>query len=123
MRPPRLRPRDVTVFLASAVLVVATSGCGPEPAEPASGRSVENTAMTETEYVEIMAALNVALEEGLLGEDALARARELGAKIFTRTEIEQFAERLKEDPTKWTRIERRVHERVTELMSLPRTSP
>lgn len=108
--------RDRTVAaVICAVALVAQMGCALESEEPSPPRPAGDLPMTENEYVELMAALNVALEEGLVGDDAVARARNLGAKVFTREEIEQFVDHLKERPAEWTRIERRVHERTREL--------
>lgn len=123
MRLHRRRDRRVTSLVAGAALAVALAGCGLEPNEPATTLPAGGPAMTEAEYVDVMAAVNLALEEGLAGEEALERARALGAPEFTRAEIEEFVEHLRGSPMEWARVERRVHEKIALLRDSSAKSP
>ncbi len=76
--------------------------------------------MTEEEYVSHVAALTVAAEEGLHGERALARARELGGGDYARDEIEAFARRLKTEPARWVELEKEVDARAAEIRGTTR---
>jgi hypothetical protein len=71
--------------------------------------------MTETGYVNYMAALTVALEEGRTGEDASARVVALGATPYTRGEVEAFVAPLRKDPERWAGITLKVDKRIGEL--------
>lgn len=93
---------------AVTVLVVAGTGCGPTESEGATG-------MTDEEYVAHVAALTVAVGEGLRGDAAIARAAELGGGTCTRAQMEEFAEELRLDPERWAALERLVDARIHEL--------
>ena len=95
---------------ASALSLIGCSG----GAEPRGGEGRSAT-ITEEQYVNRMAALTVAVEEGLSGEAALARATELGAPDCSREELEQFARGLRQRPAEWVAVEERVENRVKEL--------
>jgi len=123
MRTRRSHRRRLVLAFACAAALIAHAGCGLDPAEPVERRSPGDLPMTESQYVEFMAALNVALEEGLTGEDALERARELGATVFDRNDVEVFIDHLRETPADWSRVERRVEERIAELRTEPAESP
>jgi hypothetical protein len=72
--------------------------------------------MSEDEYVAHVAALTVAVEEGLTGEEAAARALELGSGGHSREEVEAFAATMRERPERWVELEKRVDLRIDELM-------
>jgi hypothetical protein len=114
----RLRVRQGTVL---ALVLLATISCekGGRPAAPAD----RSGPMTETDYVEYMAALTVALEEGRSGEDASARITELGATPFPREKVEAFVATLREDPERWAEITLKVDRRIAEQKAKGRSSP
>ena len=112
--------RTAAAALALAILVAA--GCGPdegtpEPGAPAAIASSGATSMTEQDYIAHIAALTIAVEEGLSGEDAAARAIELGSRGHSREEVEEFARALRSHPKTWVEIEREVDGRIGELRS------
>ena len=73
--------------------------------------------MTKEDYVAHIAALTIAVEEGLSGEDAASRAIELGSKGHSREEVEEFAKTLRSRPRTWIEIEREVDRRIGEIRS------
>ena len=77
--------------------------------------------MTGAEYVNTMAALTVALEEGRTGEDASARVVALGATPYTRGEIEAFVAPLRNDPERWAALTLEVDKRIGELKAQDRS--
>ncbi len=95
-----------------ALCIAALSGCAseptPEPAASAPTLSVE-------EYVAHMSALAVAVEEGLSGEPAAARALELGGGGHTREEVERFTDAMSRRPEVWADVEAEVSERIREI--------
>ncbi len=102
---------------AAAVAALLLSGCGAE-SEPGDGEAAPpERGVTESGFVEHVAALSLALEEGLTGEDARDRVAELGAPTYTRGEIENFTAYLRRDPVRWAEAARRIDERVDVLRS------
>ena len=73
--------------------------------------------MTEEDYIAHVAALTVAVEEGLSGEEADQRAVELGSRGYSREQVEQFAARLSSRPHRWVEIEKEIDARAAELRS------
>ncbi len=73
--------------------------------------------MTEQDYIAHVAALTIAVEEGLSGQDAASRAIELGSKGHSREEVAEFALTLRSRPKTWVEIEREVDKRIVELRS------
>jgi cell division septum initiation protein DivIVA len=71
--------------------------------------------MTESDYVSHIAALTIAVEEGLSGEAADARAIELGSEGYSREDVEEFAALLRTRPLRWVEVEREVDARIDEL--------
>jgi hypothetical protein len=104
-------------ILAAAVVLaaLAVAGCGrgdaPEEAAPATA------SMTEEEYVVHMAALTIAVEEGLTGDAAAARAVELGSGGHSREEVEELAALLREHPERWLELEKEVDRKIVDLRS------
>ena len=111
-----------TVAAALALTVLAVGGCGPDagtgqPGAPAATGTSVASSMTEEDYVTHIAALTIAVEEGLSGEDAASRAIELGSRGHSREEVEEFARTLRSRPKTWVEIEREVDRRIGELRS------
>ncbi|MEA3409126.1 MAG: hypothetical protein U9Q95_02150 [Candidatus Eisenbacteria bacterium] len=111
-----------TVVATLALAVLAVGGCGPDtgtgqPGAPAATGSSAAGSMTEENYVAHIAALTIAVEEGLSGEDAVSRAIELGSKGHSREEVEEFAKTLRSRPRTWIEIEREVDRRIGEIRS------
>jgi len=73
--------------------------------------------MTEEDYIAHVAALTVAVEEGLSGEEADRRAVELGSRGYSREQVEQFAARLSSRPHRWVEIEKEIDARAAGLRS------
>ena len=73
--------------------------------------------MTAEAYVAHVAALTIAVEEGLSGQDAASRAIALGSRGHSREEVEEFARTLRSRPETWVEIEREVDKRIAELRS------
>lgn len=73
--------------------------------------------MTERDYVDHIAALTIAVEEGLSGQDAMSRAIELGSEGHSREEVERFALTLRSRPKTWVEIEREVDKKIIEIRS------
>jgi hypothetical protein len=112
--------RTAAAVLALAVLIAG--GCGPdggtaEPGVPAATGSSGALSMTEQDYIAHIAALTIAVEEGLSGEDAASRAIELGSRGHSREEVEEFARALRSRPNTWVEIEHEVDGRIGELRS------
>ncbi|MCK4409949.1 MAG: hypothetical protein KAW67_07675, partial [Candidatus Eisenbacteria sp.] len=85
-----------TAAAALALAVLMTGGCGPDgeagqPGAPATPGSPTAPSMTAEDYVAHIAALTIAVEEGLSGQDAASRAIELGSKGHSREEVAEFA--------------------------------
>jgi hypothetical protein len=76
--------------------------------------------MTAEAYIAHIAALTVAVEEGLSGQDAASRAIALGSNGHSREEVEEFALTLRSRPKMWVEIEREVDKRIVELRSATR---
>jgi hypothetical protein len=101
-------------ILMAALAWSLSAGCGSD------GRSEEaalpgTPAMSEEDYVAYVAALTIAVEEGLSGEAASARIVELGGHAYTRREVEETAAALRERPETWLALEGEVDERIAEL--------
>lgn len=106
-----------TVALVGTVAALASiGGCDRSP-ELSEEREIETAAMTEDEFVDHMAALTVAVEDGLKGEEARDRAADLGGGRYTRDEIEAFADRLRADPVRWAELAGRIDRRIDEIRS------
>jgi hypothetical protein len=99
-------------LLALASLLAA--GCGREGGTGEPG-AAGTPSMTESDYVTHIAALTIAVEEGLSGEDAVARVIELGSKGHSREDVEELAALLRSRPHEWVEIEREIDERIGEL--------
>ncbi len=118
----RAAPGVRTAAAALALAILIAGGCGPdegtaESGAPAATGSTGATSMTEQDYIAHIAALTIAVEEGLSGEDAASRAIELGSKGHSREEVEEFARTLRSHPKTWIEIEREVDRRISELES------
>lgn len=98
---------------AIALAALAAAGCGQEDAADEAARGAPS--MTEEQYVAHIAALTIAVEEGLTGAAADARAVELGSSGHSREEVEEFAELLRERPERWLEMEREVDRRMADL--------
>ena len=114
------RSRRLVLALAVAATALLACGCGQDaeaPGEPAqeSGR----TRVSEEGFVETLAALSAALEEGHRGDDAWERAAEFGASDYSRAEIEAFADALRADADRWREIMEAIETRTTELRADP----
>jgi len=97
----------------AACVALALPGCGNETAPRPPGG--ETPLVTDTDYVEYVAALTVVLEEQLSGDPAAVRMDELGAPRLTRARVESFAVSLRSEPERWLRLTKRVDERVGEI--------
>ena len=111
-----------TAAAALALAVLVTGGCGPdggtgEPGAPATPGSSAAPSMTTEDYVVHVAALTIAVEEGLSGEGAASRAIELGSRGHSREEVERFARALRTRPETWVEIEKEVDRKIDELRS------
>jgi hypothetical protein len=93
--------------------LLAAAGCG-RASDPA-GEVPPPATMNEDEYVEHVAALTIAVEDGLSGEEARARVAELGAPLYAREEVEAFAEILRRDPERWADVAARLDVRIADL--------
>ena len=118
----RTPPGVGTAAAALALVILITGGCGPdggtaEPGVPAATGSPDAPSMTEQDYIAHIAALTIAVEEGLSGEEAASRAIELGSRGHSREEVEAFARALRSRPKTWVEIEREVDRRIGELRS------
>jgi hypothetical protein len=111
-----------TAAAALALAILITGGCEPdggtaESGAPATTGSSGVPSMTEQDYIAHIAALTIAVEEGLSGEDAASRAIELGSRGHSREEVEEFARALRSRPKTWLEIEHEVDRRIGELRS------
>ena len=106
--------RGAAAVLLTACLVAC--GCGQD-AGPDGTTPQDPSSMTEEDYIAHVAALTVAVEEGLSGEEADRRAVELGSRGYSREQIEQFAARLSSRPHRWVEIEKEIDARAAELRS------
>ena len=118
----RTAPGVRTAAAALALAILITGGCGPdegtaEPSAPVTTGSSGAPSMTEQDYIAHIAALTIAVEEGLSGEDAASRAVELGSRGHSREEVKEFARALRSRPKTWLEIEREVDRRMGELRS------
>jgi hypothetical protein len=101
-------------WVAALVALTLAAGC-ERPSEPAGDRERPPGGMTEDEFVDQVAALSVAVEAGLTGEEARDRAAELGGGRHTRDEIDAFASVLRADPERWAAVAERIDRRIEEL--------
>ena len=108
------RARGAVAVLLTACLVAC--GCG-EDAGPDETTLGGPSSMTEEDYIAHVAALTVAVEEGLSGEDAALRAVELGSRGYSRQQVEQFAARLSTRPHRWIEIEKEIDARAARIRS------
>ncbi|MCD4690059.1 hypothetical protein K8S17_01215 [bacterium] len=114
----RSYPNGVRTAAAMLAVLLTTTfvGCGENTDGEPRMRPADNT------YVEYMAALTLAIDEGLCGEDAAVRILELGSEPLTRDELDAHVERLSRDPVKWSRLEENVENRVEDLSREVRAS-
>lgn len=110
-RDGRLLQGAVCVVAAFAVLSAGGCGGGESDVSP----DPPGAPMSEGGFVEHMAALTVAVQEGLSGDAARIRVAELGAPTYTREEIEAFARTLEGDPERWAGVALRIDRRIGEL--------
>ena len=69
-------------------VVIGLVSCSEPTGDPSSENvTIEGSAVTESEYVGFMAALTIALEEGLTGEAADSRVSELGVRVLSDNDI------------------------------------
>ena len=123
----RIRRRALAVLhragrpLAAVAVAAAVGFWGCQTSEGPGGTEAPalDTRVTEEGFVDHVAALNLALYEGLTGDDAAARVAALGAENYARAEVEAYAEILKRDPERWARLARTISERVEELRREP----
>lgn len=109
-------PIRTMALLALACLLAA--GCSQDGGTDGSS-TVAAPTMTEDEYVAHIAALTIAVEEGRAGDEAAARAIELGSGGHSRQDVEAFAALLRERPQRWVEIEREIGIRIDELRDEP----
>jgi hypothetical protein len=113
--------RAIVIVLLSANAACLAAGCGARDTDAgpsgrgAAGAGAGASGVTAEGLALYVAALTVAVQDGLVGEAARARAQELGAPRYERAEVEAFAARLREDPEQWIRIARRIDEHVKAL--------
>ena len=108
------------LVLAVAAIVLLACGCGQDAESPdESARQSGRARVSEGGFVETIAALSAALEEGHRGDDAWERAAELGASDYSRAEIETFADALRADADRWREIMEAIEARATELRAEP----
>jgi hypothetical protein len=110
---------------AAVVALTLAAGCERAPG-PADDRGAPPGGMTEDEFVGQVAALTVAVEEGLTGEAARDRAADLGGGRHTRDEIDAYANLLRADPERWADVRERIDRRIEELRgreSVPSATP
>ncbi len=115
------RIRNTLRIPLTALAVAAAIGlvsCGDPTDDPspenatAEDVTIDGSTVTEAEYINFMAALTIALEEGLTGEAADSRVSELGIRILDDDDIESALDGLRHDPVHWAEIERSVDEQI-----------
>jgi len=110
------RIRNVLRIPLTALAVTVAIGlvsCSEPTGDPSlENVAIEGSAVTESEYIGFMAALTIALEEGLTGEAADSRVSELGVRVLGNDDIEAALDGLRRDPVHWAEIERSVDERI-----------
>jgi hypothetical protein len=111
-RSPNLPARALAV---AAITLAAFAAAGCEQGNPADEVVTRTAHMTEEDYVAHIAALTIAVDEGLTGGDADARAIELGSAGHSREDVEEFAALLRTRPERWLDIEGEVDSRVADL--------
>ena len=103
----------VPLVAATVTVAIGLASCGDRTGDPSSeDAAIEVSVVAEAEYVDFMAALTVALEEGLTGDAANSRVSDLGVKILDGDDIESVLDGLRRDPVHWAEIERSVDERI-----------
>jgi len=120
--------RALLPVVLSALIAGAWAGCGDgndDGSAAQSARSVDPGGQggTAEDFVSYVAALTVAVEEGLVGEAARLRVEELGAPSLERARVEAFAARLLEDPERWVRTATLIEARAAELRAAQETPP
>lgn len=115
----RDRRRRILATGFACLLLALASGCGRSDGAPdaPSGRGSVGApgGITDEGFVSHVAALTIAVEEGLSGEAVGRRIGELGAPEYPRADVEAFAARLREDPARWVRLARLIEDRVNAL--------
>jgi hypothetical protein len=112
----RIGERVLQAATCAALAIAVSLGAGCErPAEPSGNREISTAAMTEDEYIDHVAALTVAVEDGLTGDEARDRAVELGGASYTREELEAFVDILRADPVRWAAVNERIDRRIEEI--------
>lgn len=112
-RPARLLQ---AACAAAAIALLAAPGCD-RASDLSEDHEVPAGTMTEDEFVDHVAALTVAVEQGLVGDEARDRAAELAGSRYARDEIEAFADILRADPVRWAAVADRIDRRVADLRS------
>jgi hypothetical protein len=121
--------RALLPVVLSVVLAGALTGCGQREGDGGSAAQSAGSVdpggrgITAEDFVSYVAALSVAVEEGLVGEPARLRAQELGAPPLERARVEAFAAGLREDPERWVRTATLIETRVSELRAAQETQP
>jgi hypothetical protein len=105
--------------VAAIAAAVGLGGCQTSEEPGGTGVPAPDTRVTEEGFVDHVAALNLAIEEGLTGDDAAGRVAALGAENYARDELEAYAVILRRDPERWARISRTINERVEEFRREP----
>jgi hypothetical protein len=100
--------------LAAALLICAAAGCEETAILPESARPPAS-GMSDAEFVDYVACLTLALEEGLAHPEAALRAEALGARSFRRTEVEEYLAGLGADAERWVAVFESIDERIGEL--------
>lgn len=107
----RVRSR---LAIALVLLFTLANGCGgaPDPSESPGRQALE---ASDGEFVEYVACLTLALQEGLRNPQATLRALELGAPNLVRADIEEHAAGVGNDAERWVALFDSIEERVGEL--------
>lgn len=108
--------------LGIAVAIGLVSCSDPTGDPSTEDVTIEGSAVTESEYIDFMAALTIALEEGLTGEAADSRVSELEVRVLSDNDIEAVLDDLHRDPVHWAEIERSMDERIELLREQARRS-
>lgn len=109
----RSEARYLQLLVTALAIAACCAGCGRDG--DAGGETRGASGVSERDYVSHVAALTVAVEEGLSGDAARERAVELGSPGLSRGQVEAFVDELRTEPERWVGVERRVDEMVEEL--------